>query len=115
MKIYNGGSDIDTELNVFTGNTLPDEYVLSTLNQMFISYTKYGDGAPGKGFSASFKGYDLCDNALENEMLSAFASWPHGTYCHWLISTQDNDGYVILEFQNFNVRNTILKKIIYSL
>ena len=57
---------------------------------------------------------NLCDNALDltNEMLIVEYNWPDGTYCQWLISTQEDDGYVTLEFQNFNVRNTIeLKKL----
>ena len=53
MKIYDGGSDKDSQLNVFTGNTVPST-TLSSGNQMFISYEKNGDGAHGKGFSASF-------------------------------------------------------------
>ena len=69
LGIYNGGSekncwynncDIDwqlcscnNELNVFTGNTLPI-VITSSGNQVFISYTNNEDGAPGKGFSASF-------------------------------------------------------------
>ena len=53
MKIYDGGSDKEFQLNAFTGNTLPST-TLSTGNQMFISYTNNGDGAFGKGFSATF-------------------------------------------------------------
>ena len=53
MKIHDGGSDEDSLLNVFSGNTLPPT-TLSSGNQVFISYTNNGDGAPGKGFSASF-------------------------------------------------------------
>ena len=70
MGIYNGGSEkscwkknncgittvclCNNQLNVFTGNdTLPSK-ISSTGNQMFIKYTDNGDGAPGKGFSASF-------------------------------------------------------------
>ena len=52
MKIYDGGSDKDSQLNIFTGNTLPPS-TSSTGNQMFISYTDNGFGALGKGFSAS--------------------------------------------------------------
>ena len=52
MKIYDGGSDKDSQMNFFTGNTLPST-ITSSGNQMFISYTNNGDGAPGKGFSAS--------------------------------------------------------------
>ena len=37
-------------------------------------------------------------------------NWPQSTYCQWLISAQDNDGYVTIEFQNFHVRNTIAIK-----
>ena len=130
MKIYDGGSDKDSQINVFTGNTLPST-ITSSGNQMFISYTNNGDGAPGKGFSASFtfgmevKSFiifnlyvcncfalltdNLCDNALDltNGILKVENNWPDGTYCQWLISAQDNDGYVTLEFENFNVRNTI--------
>ena len=54
MKIYDGGSGKDPQLNVFTGNDLPSATTFSTQNQMFISYTNNGDGAPGKGFSAAF-------------------------------------------------------------
>ena len=52
MKIYDGGSDKDSLLNGFTGNTLPSVSI-SNGNQIFISYTNNGDGAPGKGFYAS--------------------------------------------------------------
>ena len=48
---------------------------------------------------------NLCDNALDNGQLKVEDNWPDGTYCQWLISTQDDDGYVTLEFHNFNVRN----------
>ena len=52
---------------------------------------------------------NICDNALDlaNGILNVRNNWPDGTYCQWLISTQDNDGYVTLEFQNFYVRNSI--------
>ena len=33
-------------------------------------------------------------------------NWPVGAYCQWLISAQ-NDDYVTIEFQNFNVRKNI--------
>ena len=51
---------------------------------------------------------NICDNALNlaNGILNVEDNWPPGTYCQWLISTPDNDDYVTLEFQNFNVRNT---------
>ena len=56
---------------------------------------------------------NICDNALDlaNGILNVEDNWPEGTYCQWLISAQDDNGYVILEFQNVNVRNTIAKKI----
>ena len=54
MTIYDGGSDKDNQLNAFNGNTLPPT-TLSTGNQLFISYTNNGNGAFGKGFSASFE------------------------------------------------------------
>ena len=52
---------------------------------------------------------NICDNALNlaNGILYVENNWPDGTYCQWLISAQDNNDYVTLEFQNFNVRNTI--------
>ena len=55
---------------------------------------------------------NLCDNALDlpNGILIVEDNLPDGTYCQWLISTQDNDGYVVLEFQSFNVGNTIIFK-----
>ena len=53
MKIYDGGSDKDSQLIGFTGNTIPST-ISFTSSQLFISYKNNGDGAPGKGFSASF-------------------------------------------------------------
>ena len=52
---------------------------------------------------------NLCDNALDlvNRQLKVEDVWPFGTYCQWLISAQDNNDYVTIEFQNFNVRNII--------
>ena len=50
---YHDDCSCNNQLNVFTGNTLPFT-ITSSGNQMFISYTNNGDGAPGKGFSASF-------------------------------------------------------------
>ena len=52
---------------------------------------------------------NLCDNALNlaNGQLNIENNWPLGTYCQWLILAQDDNGYVTLEFQNFNVRNII--------
>ena len=52
---------------------------------------------------------NTCDNALDlaNGMLNVEDIWPLGTYCQWLISAQDDNGYVTLEFQNFNVWNII--------
>ena len=52
---------------------------------------------------------NLCDNALDlaNRILYVENNWPDGTHCLWLISAEDNDGYVTIEFQNFNVRNSI--------
>ena len=137
FKIYDGGSDKDSQLDALTGNALPP-VISSTGNQMFISYTNNGYGAPAKGFTASFtfckkvtkfnfsgintcnKFYcltltdNLCNNALDlaNAILNVEDNWPDGTYCQWLISAQDDNGYVTLEFQNLNVRNTIaLKKL----
>ena len=34
-------------------------------------------------------------------------NWPVGAYCQWLISAQNDDDYVTIEFQNFNVRKNI--------
>ena len=55
---------------------------------------------------------NLCNNALDlaNGSLKVENNWLDGTYCQWLISALDNDGYVTLEFENFNVRNTIAFK-----
>ena len=66
LKIYDGGSEKDSLLNVFTGNTTIgnpllnalagntlNSATLSTGNQILISYTNNRGEAPGKGFSAS--------------------------------------------------------------
>ena len=51
MKIFDDGSDKKLKLDIdFTRNTM----ISSTRNQFFISYSYNGNGAPGKGFSASF-------------------------------------------------------------
>ena len=136
LTIYDGGSDKDYQLDVFTGNSLPPTTV-SSGNQMFISYTINGNGL-GKGFFASFTfgknvtnfnlyGFvihvtifallkdNLCDNALDlkNGQLIVENNWAFGTYCQWLISAQDNDDFVTIEFQNFHVKITLaFKKII---
>ena len=53
-----------------------------------------------------------CDNALDltNGQLIVENNWDDGTYCQWMISAQDDDGYVTLEFQNFNVKITLALK-----
>ena len=55
---------------------------------------------------------NLCDNALDLTIgqLIVENNWPYGTYCQWLLSAQDDDDYVTLEFQNFNVRKIIVLK-----
>ena len=113
----------------FTGNKVNVLQKFSLRNQMFISYTN--NGALGKGFSAAItigklivnfslfwifrhvtnialSTVNVCDNALDlaNRILTVEDNLSNGTYCQWLISVQDNNGYVTLEFQNFNVRNT---------
>ena len=49
---------------------------------------------------------NVCDNALDltNGYLNVDDNWPYGTNCQWLILAQDNNSYVMLEFENFNVR-----------
>ena len=56
----------------------------------------------------------LTDNVCNNNSLDLAKgtlivqdNLPFGAKCQWLISSQDDDDYVTLEFQNFNVRNTI--------
>ena len=128
MKIYDGGSDKDQQLNFFTGNNLPME-TISTGNQIFIMYGRSAYGA-GKGFSASFEfgkrvsnfnnfsnhiicdyfshlKENICNNALNlANGLHIVGNWPDGTYCQWLISAQDDDSYVTLEIQNLHVKLT---------
>ena len=55
---------------------------------------------------------NICDNALNfpNGELIVKDIWFYGTYCQWLISAQDDNSYVTLEFQIFNVGNTIAFK-----
>ena len=49
-----------------------------------------------------------CDNALDltNGQLIIEYDFPYNKYCQWLISAQDDDGYVTLEFQHLNVKIT---------
>ena len=53
-----------------------------------------------------------CDNALNltNGQLIVENNWDDGTYCQWMISAQDDDGYVTLEFHNFDVKITLALK-----
>ena len=48
---------------------------------------------------------NLCDNALDlvNGQLIVEDNWPVGTYCQWLISAEDDEHYVNLEFENLDV------------
>ena len=52
---------------------------------------------------------NLCQNALDltNSKLIIDNNWPLGTYCQWLISAEDENSYITLEFQNINVSNEI--------
>ena len=49
---------------------------------------------------------NLCENALDltNNKLTIESNWQFGTYCQWLISAVDDKHYVILEFENIDVR-----------
>ena len=73
----------------------------------------------GLGFTAKFNStpnylerYSVCDLALdlEEKTLIIDSKLPKGTYCDWLIKSQDNGTYVTLEIQEFNVRNIIAIK-----
>ena len=50
---------------------------------------------------------NLCKNALDlsnNKLIVDDSKWQFGTYCQWLISAIDDKHYVILEFENVDVR-----------
>ena len=125
--MYDGGSQKDELLSSETGNSVPSP-VKSSINQMFIIF--YSDSNEfGKGFTAKIsfgniftkKGFllciswqwyvsfnildNLCQNALDliNGKLIVDNNWPFGTYCQWLISAEDENSYITLEFQNLNV------------
>ena len=53
---------------------------------------------------------NLCDNALTNGQIIVQNNWPYGTYCQWLLSAQEDDMYITIEFDNFNVRKFIALK-----
>ena len=48
---------------------------------------------------------DWCENALNltSGKLIINKDWPSGTYCQWLITSENNNSYVTLEFQHLNV------------
>ena len=92
---------------------------------MFIMFTTYGNDA-GKGFTAkitfgniitkkdfyffnfifSYVADNLCQNALDltKSKLIVDNNWLFGAaYCQWLISAEDENAYITLEFQNINV------------
>ena len=56
---------------------------------------------------------NLCQNALDliNGKLIVDNNWPLGTYCQWLISAEDENSYITLEFQNINVCQNIFRKV----
>ena len=47
---------------------------------------------------------------LENGQMIVKVKYAEIINCRWLISAQDDDEYVTLEFHNFNVRNTAALK-----
>ena len=50
---------------------------------------------------------NLCENALDlsnDKLIVDDTKLQFGTYCQWLISAVDDKHYVILEFENVNVR-----------
>ena len=55
---------------------------------------------------------NLCDDALDlaKGHLIVGDNWPDGTYCLWLITAQDDNDYITLEFINFDVRKNIALK-----
>ena len=50
---------------------------------------------------------NLCQNALNlnkgNGKLIGDNNWLVGTYCQWLISAENENSYITLQFQNINV------------
>ena len=48
---------------------------------------------------------NLCNNALDlsNGKLIVDNNWSLGTYCQWLISAEDENSYITLEFENIHV------------
>ena len=48
---------------------------------------------------------NLCKNALDLTIskLTVDNNWSVGTYCQWLISAEDENSYITLEFQNIIV------------
>ena len=50
---------------------------------------------------------DWCENALNltSGKLSISKDWPSGTYCRWLITSENDNSYITLEFQHLNVCN----------
>ena len=57
---------------------------------------------------------NLCHNALDlaNGILNVEDNLPGSIYCQWMISAPDKDGYVTLEFENFNVRTNCIERMI---
>ena len=53
-----------------------------------------------------------CDNALDltNGQLIVQDDWPDGTSCLWLISAEEDDDYVTIEFLNMHVNISLALK-----
>ena len=49
---------------------------------------------------------NLCENALDlsNDKLIVESNWPFGTYCQWLLSAEDDEHYINLQFEDIDVR-----------
>ena len=48
---------------------------------------------------------NLCENALDlsKGTLIVESDFPLNTYCQWLVSTEDANSYITLDFQNITV------------
>ena len=58
----------------------------------------------------SFLQDDVCEDALDlsNGTLIIEDKWPLGTSCQWLLSIEDANSYITLEFHDLNVSILIL-------
>ena len=122
LSIYDGQDFQSQQIHkaTFSPPQESDDYpisIYSSGSHMLVQFVTDHEWT-GSGFTAKFSStdfflerYTLCNLLdLKKRTLIVDSVLPKGTYCQWSISSEDDDTYVTLEFQEFNVRNIVAIK-----